>query len=71
MSVVTLIDTIVRKARFWPPRQRMLATPEIVADLKPLAAAGRIVPHHELESLGFKPPAPPGTVFLADVADFL
>ncbi len=49
----------------------MLTAPEIVADLKTLAVASGIVPHHELESLRLKPPAPPSTVFLADVSDFL
>lgn len=50
-GIVALVDTIVRKAQFRPPRQRMLTAPEIVAHLKPLAVASGIVPHHELESL--------------------
>ena len=69
-GIVALVDPIVRKARFRPPRQRMLTAPEIVAHLKPIAVARRIVPNHQLKSFRLKPSPTTCALLLTHISNF-
>jgi hypothetical protein len=69
-SIVAGVHFVVRESAVGPPRQRMLAAPEVIAQLKAGDGIRAIEPHHEIEPVRLEPASPAGPALLQHSFNF-